>query len=221
MRQRLRPYLEFTLCVTLLFALTSLPSCGHDHVPPVPPSPPPLPPPAPNPPPLDDVSAALLELHNAERAKKSLPPLKLSAQLTDAAIGHSKFMAAKGKLGHFGLGDGDPWQRMKSSGYDFSSASENVAWGQPDSKTVVSDWMSSSGHRANILGQYQDVGFGMAKGLKGDPYWTSDFGTPIRAGVAAELPTARTLPPTAAPKGTKAPPGSPEALTSPGPGDSQ
>jgi uncharacterized protein YkwD len=213
-----RAALEFALCAALLFAATALPSCGHDHVPPVPPSPPPLPPPAPNPPPVDDVSAALLELHNAERAKKSLPPLRIDPKLTTAAVAHSRHMAQVGKLAHFGINDGDPWSRMKDVGYSFSSASENVAWNTPDPAETVRAWMSSAGHRANILGQYQDVGFGMAKGIRGDPYWTTDFGTPARAGVAAELPTARTLPPTAAPKGTKAPPGSPEALTSPGPG---
>jgi uncharacterized protein YkwD len=156
-----RAALEFALCVSLLFAATALPSCGHDHVPPVPPSPPPLPPPAPNPPPVDDVSAALLELHNAERAKKSLPPLRIDPKLTTAAVAHSRHMAQVGKLAHFGINDGDPWSRMKDAGYSFSSASENVAWGQPDPKTAVSDWMSSSGHRANILGNFVDAGFGV------------------------------------------------------------
>jgi hypothetical protein len=46
----------------------------------------------------------------------------------------------------------------------------------------VSAWMSSPGHRANVLGDYSEVGFGMSSSATGVLYWCVDFGTPLQAG---------------------------------------
>lgn len=129
-------------------------------------------PPPPPPPPAGDVQAQLLALHVAERSQAGLPALRLDPKLTAAAQGHADFMAHADRLGHSGIGDGDPWTRIRDQGYAFTAAAENIAEGYQTPAAVMAGWMSSTGHRANIMGQYADVGFGQT-GL----YWCADFGT--------------------------------------------
>jgi uncharacterized protein YkwD len=52
---------------------------------------------------------------------------------------------------------------------------ENIAYGQPDPASVMTAWMNSPGHRANILDcSYTKLGVGVAYG-PGGPWWTQDF----------------------------------------------
>ena len=68
---------------------------------------------------------------------------------------------------------------------------ENIAAGYPTAEDVVSGWMNSPGHRANILSpKYTEVGVGVVNGEgKFGTYWAEEFGA--RPGVAApdEAPT--------------------------------
>lgn len=123
---------------------------------------------------LAGIPQQLLAAHNQARGSKR--PLVLHPQLQQAAQSHADFMAKRGKMAHFGIGDGDPWTRITAAGYRYSSASENAAWNQQDVATVMSDWMSSPGHRANILGAYRDFGGAVAYGSNQDPFWCTVFG---------------------------------------------
>jgi uncharacterized protein YkwD len=75
------------------------------------------------------------------------------------------------------------WDRAAAAGYG-RYVGENIALGYKDVPDIMSGWMSSPGHRANILGtQYTDIGVGFAYGWTdlGDggsyqPYWTEVFG---------------------------------------------
>ncbi len=136
-------------------------------------------PPPPPPPPSDAAILALLVVaHNSIRAANNLPPFGRAQKLDAAASGHDTFMATHVVFAHMGVGDGDPWSRITAAGYAYSAAGENIAWNQPDVGTVMKDWMNSPGHRANILGDYAEIGVALARGAKGDCYWTVDFGTP-------------------------------------------
>ena len=69
--------------------------------------------------------------------------------------------------------------RISNAGYQWSGAAENIAAGQRDAASVMSSWMNSSGHKANILNcGYQDIGVGVAAATDGKLYWTQDFGSP-------------------------------------------
>ena len=59
-----------------------------------------------------------------------------------------------------------------------SAAGENVAAGFPNGKSVVNNgWMSSEGHRANILNpSFTTVGIGARKGHNGQWYVAQVFG---------------------------------------------
>jgi hypothetical protein len=58
----------------------------------------------------------------------------------------------------------EPWWFFTQAGYSYTNAGENLAYGFSDSASTVDAWMNSAGHRANILGSYTEVGFGVASG---------------------------------------------------------
>jgi uncharacterized protein YkwD len=144
---------------------------------------PPRPRPAPAPAPVEPFSAdqrALLEEHNRVRQAHGMYPLTLDLKLTRAAQGHAADMAAKGRLRH-----GDPFARIRGSGYPFARAGENIAWNQRDPRACVGAWMGDLPHRDNVLGKYVHLGAGVARGPRGDPYWCCDYGTPGTPGAGS------------------------------------
>lgn len=119
---------------------------------------------------------AICDLTNVERRNAGLEPLRPNAKLFDAARKHSANMAERDKLTHKLDGksvDG----RAEDVGYKYSVIGENVAWNQKSPEAVVASWMKSSGHRANILNEnFEDIGVGIARNEKGEPYYTQNFG---------------------------------------------
>ena len=141
---------------------------------------------------LDRVRAATLCLVNRERSSRSEQPLRFNGHLEAAAQGHSESMAAGDYFEHLDPAGQTPLDRMRSAGYIYSSrvgfeVGENIAWGTGSLSTprsIVTSWMASPGHRANILdSHFRDGGIGvvahapssMAHGAAGGIY-TQDFG---------------------------------------------
>lgn len=122
---------------------------------------------------------AVLDLVNAERARANLPPLKSNELLTRAARDHTANMARQGQLNHTLDGKG-PGERLAAVGYRHAGWGENVAMGQPTPADAMADWMSSDGHRGNILGIFSEVGIGVAADANGHCYWTQVFAVPAR-----------------------------------------
>ncbi|WP_072013801.1 CAP domain-containing protein [Myxosarcina sp. GI1] len=148
----------------------------------------------------------VLKLTNAERTKAGLEPLKLNSQLVDAAQDHSNDMAEDDFFSHTGIDGSSVGDRALDSGYKYSTVGENIAAGQRTAAEVVSGWMNSPGHRANILNpNYQELGVGY-RYLANDTgkvnykhYWTQVFGTSLNnrsGGSNAELPKSTTEDPT-------------------------
>jgi uncharacterized protein YkwD len=139
--------------------------------------------PQPTPPPvpgdIESIKARLLLLHNQQRASHGLPALNRHASLDHAAQLHNDYMAQHDNLTHSEGWGRDVGVRVKEAGYNWSYVGENIAAGQSTADEVMSSWMNSSGHRANILGShYRDVGFGVTHAGNGVWCWTTDFGSP-------------------------------------------
>ncbi len=116
------------------------------------------------------------DLVNVERVNGGCAPLKVNAQITEAAREHSEYMARTGSFSHTGKGGSRFIARVKATGYGQPSA-ENIAWGYRDAAAVVDGWMNSPGHRANILNcASKSVGVGAVFAANGTPYYTQDFG---------------------------------------------
>ena len=108
---------------------------------------------------------------NANRIHEGLKELRNSKCLRRAAVRQATLMAQREQLFHQDLG-------AVVSDCHLSAAGENVAAGFPNGKSVVNNgWMSSEGHRANILSpSFTIVGIGARKGHNGQWYVAQVFG---------------------------------------------
>ena len=134
-----------------------------------------LDPPKPGPTPL---SAIVIDLVNVERAARGLVPMVWDQRLELAAQRHSDDQAAMSQTSHTGSDGSNLGVRLSRVGFAWRAASENVASGQTSAASVVSAWMNSPGHRANILSANTRVGVGFAVGTDGRTYWTQVLATP-------------------------------------------
>ncbi|HWG08098.1 MAG TPA: CAP domain-containing protein [Solirubrobacteraceae bacterium] len=138
------------------------------------------------------VRTATLCLVNRERLSRGERALRANRRLQLAAQGHSEDMSAGDYFEHDGRQGDTPLSRMRASGYIFSShigyaIGENIAWAtlwMATPKAIVASWMTSPGHRANILdATFRESGVGisphplasLAHGQAGAIY-TQDFG---------------------------------------------
>ncbi|MFG2527092.1 CAP domain-containing protein [Streptomyces sp. NPDC048516] len=120
-------------------------------------------------------TARVVELVNKERSKAGCSPLTVNAKLTKAAQDHSKDMADHKNMSHTGSDGSSPDDRITRAGYHWNAYGENVAYGYSTPEKVMAGWMSSPGHKRNILDcSFKEIGVGVAQ--PGD-YWTQDFGT--------------------------------------------
>ncbi|WP_148588028.1 CAP domain-containing protein [Streptomyces sp. WAC01526] len=120
-------------------------------------------------------TARVVELVNDERRKAGCSPLTVNAKLTKAAQDHSKDMADHRNMSHTGSDGSSPEDRITRAGYNWSSYGENVAYGYSTPESVMEGWMTSPGHKRNILDcSFKEIGVGHAQP---DDYWTQDFGT--------------------------------------------
>jgi uncharacterized protein YkwD len=134
---------------------------------------------------LPVVRAATLCLVNRQRVAVGLGPLVDNAALALAAQAHANDMIANRYFSHVSA-DGRTFdQRIRSAGYAGSYLAENIAWGGGylgTPRSVVSGWMHSSGHRANILnGVLRDSGIGVSVGTPvggGGGTYVHDLGAP-------------------------------------------
>lgn len=115
----------------------------------------------------------MVELTNKERAKQGLKALSVDSKLSKSARAKSQDMKDKNYFSHTSPTYGSPFDQMKQFGITYKSAGENIAQGQRSPQEVVTAWMNSEGHRANILNKsYTHIGVGY---VKSGNYWTQQF----------------------------------------------
>ncbi len=107
---------------------------------------------------------ALLKDTNDYRDRSNLPALHEDNALDRAAQAKADQMVAQNYWDHVAPDGTTPWYYIQKVGYNYSSAGENLAYGFANSDQVITAWMNSVEHRDNVLGSYQDVGFGFANG---------------------------------------------------------
>ncbi|GAB2965849.1 CAP domain-containing protein [Saccharothrix stipae] len=119
----------------------------------------------------------VLALTNGERSAAGCPALAANAQLAAAAKRHSDDMARTGNFSHTGTDGSTAAQRVTDAGYHFRLMAENIAAGQGTAEEVVSAWMSSESHRANIVNcELRELGVAHSVDGGNKAYWTQDFG---------------------------------------------
>lgn len=147
----------------------------------------------------------LLSGTNAARSANGLAPLSLHSQLNNSAQAKAQDMANKNYWAHVSPDGTEPWYFFDQAGYSYVRAGENLAYGFMTSQGVIDGWMNSASHRANILGDYYDVGFGI---VNTPDYQSSGEQTIVVAhyGTQAMAPAP---PPPAAPAESSPPPAAP------------
>ena len=119
----------------------------------------------------------VIRLTNEQRAENGLPALKKNNDLCYLAHLKSQDMHDKLYFDHTSPTYGDPFEMMDDFGVSFWYAGENIAAGQRTPQAVVTAWMNSPGHRANILTkEFKEIGVGCYQGENGFKiYWTQMF----------------------------------------------
>jgi uncharacterized YkwD family protein len=114
----------------------------------------------------------VVTLVNKERAKAGLSALKVTnTTLKKMALDKAKDMYNKGYFDHNSPTYGSPFDMMKTYGISYSYAGENIAKGQRTPQEVMTAWMNSAGHRANILNaNYTTIGVAYYNGV-----WVQEF----------------------------------------------
>ena len=91
----------------------------------------------------DAMASEVARQVNAERAARGLSSLRVDAELTRAARVRAAEIARE--FSHT-RPDGDSWRTVSASAYG-----ENIAMGQRTADKVMAAWLTSPGHRANLL----------------------------------------------------------------------
>lgn len=134
---------------------------------------------------VKDFEKEVVVLTNQERMANGCGPVAMDSRLQLAAVRHSEDMAVNDFFSHIAPDGTSPWDRIHAQGYSFSLAGENIAAGYSSPESVVSGWMKSPGHRANILNcGFVHIGVGYYN-LPNDPgnvkyqhYWTQVLAAP-------------------------------------------
>lgn len=130
--------------------------------------------------------SAMLCLVNETRARWGLPVLAESSPLRQSAAEKSGDLIGCNEFSHTACGrEFSHW--IREAGYmapECWRVGENLAWGVAKQATVGSifnAWMHSPTHRANVLGDFEEVGIdlrvGKMGGLAGVHVWTQHFGS--------------------------------------------
>jgi hypothetical protein len=145
-----------------------------------------------------DTIAALV---NQARASAGLPGLIHNPAMDSVALQWANQMSAANSMTH------NPYYTAQiPSGW--SRAGENVAMGQPTPLEMHTAWMNSTGHRANILGDFTDIGIAFIT-VNGTTWGVEDFGKYAgHAGAPAPAPAPVAAAPVAAAQAAPAPPAS-------------
>ena len=122
---------------------------------------------------VSSYEAEVIRLVNEIRVQNGLSALKTNWELSRVARYKSQDMVDNHYFSHTSPTYGTPFEMMRAFGLSYRAAGENIAYGQTTPQAVVTAWMNSSGHRANILSSsYTQIGVGyVAKGN----YWTQMF----------------------------------------------
>ncbi|HYE96174.1 MAG TPA: CAP domain-containing protein [Rubricoccaceae bacterium] len=130
-----------------------------------------------------DAWSEMLTAVNAARAEgracgstwyEAAPPLAWNGRLARAARVHVEDMAAHDFFSHTGSDGSRVDDRVERQGYDWRRLGENIARNQFTVEEVVSQWIESPGHCANLMHpSFTELG-----AAEVDRHWGQVFGRP-------------------------------------------
>ena len=133
-----------------------------------------------------DIANAIYAQINSERAQNGLGALSRSGQLNSSAHAHNVAMANTGQFSHQVTGEASLGPRISATGYHWTWAGENIAWGSYASvafgesleSQMYNEPPNQPNHRANILStSAHSVGVDVITDGNGKMWITCDFGS--------------------------------------------
>lgn len=122
---------------------------------------------------VSEYEKQVVDIVNRYRAQYGLSPVTLNTELSKVARLKSEDMKNKNYFSHTSPTYGSPFDMMKQFGISYRKAGENIAMGQTTPEAVMTAWMNSDGHRANILDpDFTQIGVGY---VADGNYWTQMF----------------------------------------------
>ncbi len=123
--------------------------------------------------PNSDFVSEVIRLVNVERNKVGLGNVSESSALNSAALSRAKEIVSL--FSHTRPDGRSCFTVLSDMGISYNGAGENIAMGQTSPAQVMSEWMNSEGHRANILNSsFKNLGVGVYK-VGTRYYWAQMF----------------------------------------------
>jgi|GEM_PF-818789 len=111
-------------------------------------------------------TSSLVSMVNDARTQAGLSALTTNGQLEAAAQAKANDMFTNQYFAHNSPQGKTPWDFIKSSGYTYVYAGENLAIGYSDSNELHDAWMNSPSHRENIMNpNYREIGVASVDGV--------------------------------------------------------
>ncbi len=108
----------------------------------------------------------LVRITNVRRFQEGVEMLDINPLLEEAAKLKAEDMGKREYFAHTSPDGKTPWYWFEKVGYDYRYAGENLAVNFTDPFKLDEAWMSSPGHRSNIINEnFDEIGIGTAEGL--------------------------------------------------------
>lgn len=122
----------------------------------------------------------VLTMANQARESNRLPPLAWSDGLAQVARYRSDDMVTRDYFSHVDPDGVDPFMLLRRMGIPHQRAAENIAWNGAPANSAASRameaWLTSSGHRANLLEvSHRRTGVGVSQKASGAWIFTQLF----------------------------------------------
>ncbi len=115
----------------------------------------------------------VVQLVNKERTSRGLQALTIDSAVQAAAQVRAEEQAQS--FSHTRPNGTSCFTALDAQSVSYRSAGENIAYGQQTPEEVMTAWMNSEGHRANILNKgFTTIGVGYAS-INGQSYWAQMF----------------------------------------------
>ena len=118
------------------------------------------------------ITEEILKLTNEHRQNIGKPSLSRNTLADNLAKEHTNYMISMSDINHDNFNARFEHLQQKVNA---RSAGENVAAGYPSAKSVMNGWLNSSGHKANIEGNFTHIGIAAIKDTQGRYYFTQLF----------------------------------------------
>jgi ABC-type dipeptide/oligopeptide/nickel transport system permease component len=136
---------------------------------------------------------SLFNQTNVYRQENGVSKLNLNDKLDKAAYLKAQDMFAKQYWAHDSPEGVQPWSWFAQVGYNYDEAGENLAKNFSTTNGVMTAWIDSPTHKANIVkSSYKDVGFAVVSGIldkKPATLVVALYGSPARWCVANVAPS--------------------------------